>query len=66
VGNLKDKIAAHEDMQGVHLDRIVLQSHSMRHELKDHLTLKDFGVVENPEIEIDVFLKPSPPVAGGR
>ncbi|CAJ1977265.1 unnamed protein product [Sphenostylis stenocarpa] len=57
VRKLKEKIAAQEDMQGVPLDRIVLQLHSMRQELKDQATLEDCAIVENPEI--DVFLKPA-------
>ncbi|QCE08382.1 uncharacterized protein LOC114191419 [Vigna unguiculata] len=63
VGKLKEKIAAHEDMQGVPVNRIALQLHSMRQELNDHVALQEYAVVENPEI--DVFLKPPLP-AGGR
>lgn len=64
VGKLKEKIAAHQDMQGVPVNRIALQLHSRRQELKDHVALQDYAVVENPEI--DVFLKPPLPVAGSR
>ncbi|XP_047162562.1 uncharacterized protein LOC124832404 [Vigna umbellata] len=62
VGKLKEKIAAHEDMQGVPVDRIALQLHSMRQELNDHVALQDYSVIDNPEI--DVFLKPALPAAG--
>lgn len=60
--NLKEKIVAREEMQGVAVERIVLQSPTMRMELHDQQILQNLVVpTENPDI--DVFLKPSLPVA---
>ncbi|CAJ1977269.1 unnamed protein product [Sphenostylis stenocarpa] len=64
VRELKEKIAEHQDMHGIPVDRIVLQLHSMSEELKDNAALQDCVVVENSEI--DVFLKSALPVAGKR
>lgn len=61
-GKLKEKIAAHEDMQGVPAVRIALQLHSKRQELNDDMAVQDYSVEDNPEI--DVFLKPALPAAG--
>ncbi|KAH1102109.1 hypothetical protein HKD37_13G037138 [Glycine soja] len=61
---VKEKIVAREDMRGVPLERIALQSHSAGVELLDHQVLQDCcAVLENNEI--DVFLKPTLEVAGG-
>jgi len=57
VRELKEKIVALEDMQGVTVDRIVLQLHSLRLELLDHVALRDCAVSENSQI--DVLLKPA-------
>ena len=61
---VKEKIVAREDMRGVPLGRIALQSYSAGVELLDHQVLQDCcAILENNEI--DVFLKPTLEVAGG-
>jgi len=59
---LKQKIVALDDMQGVPVDRIVLQLHSLSLELMDHVPLQDCAVSENSQI--DVILKPPSEVGG--
>ncbi|KAH1217304.1 hypothetical protein GmHk_13G037991 [Glycine max] len=56
---VKEKIVAREDMRGVPLERIALQSHSAGVELLDHQVLQDCcAVLENNEI--DAFSKTCP------
>ncbi|CAJ1977266.1 unnamed protein product [Sphenostylis stenocarpa] len=62
VRQLKEKIVALDHLQGVPVDRIMLQLHSLRLELMDNVSLQDSVVSENAEI--DVFLKPAHPDAG--
>ncbi|KAL2324352.1 hypothetical protein Fmac_023410 [Flemingia macrophylla] len=61
--HLKEKIVAREEiMPGVPVERIVLESAWTRMMLFDNQILKDSAVSINGEI--DVFVKPSPAVAG--
>ncbi|KAK7343564.1 hypothetical protein VNO77_12385 [Canavalia gladiata] len=60
---LKEKILNHGGMlQAMPVERIVLQSHRTRVEMLDQQLLKDYAVLEYPDNEIDVFIKPPLPL----
>lgn len=60
--HLKMKIAALQEMGGVPVERIVLQSPLMRSEWHDDQVLQN--ILFTGSADIDVFLRPSLPVPG--